>query len=104
MMNNIFDAIPEKFDAEILTRLIDNEAVKIERIVSRGHSSPDSGWYDQNENEWVMLIQGEATLAFADKPSITLCAGDFVNIPAHTKHRVDWTTSETETIWLAVHY
>lgn len=103
-MNNIFDAIPKDLEAESFQRLVENKAIKIERIVSRGHRSPDSGWYDQTENEWVMLVQGEATLAFADKPSMTLCAGDFVNIPAHTKHRVDWTTSETETIWLAVHY
>lgn len=104
MIKNIFDVIPEKFDAEIATRLIDNERVKIERIVSRGHSSPEASWYDQNENEWVMLLQGAATLAFADDTSITLQAGDFVNIPAHKKHRVAWTTPEIETIWLAVHY
>lgn len=103
-MQNIFDAIPEKLDTEIMTRLVDNKQVKIERIVSRGQRSPESGWYDQNENEWVMLLQGEATLAFADDTSITLHAGDFVNIPAHKKHRVAWTTPETETIWLAVHY
>ncbi|MDT8451413.1 MAG: cupin domain-containing protein [Gammaproteobacteria bacterium] len=103
-MKNLFEAIPENLDSELMTRLVDNDQVKIERIVSRGHRSPDSGWYDQNENEWVMLVQGEATLAFADAASMTLRAGDFVNIPAHTKHRVAWTTPETETIWLAVHY
>lgn len=103
-MNNIFDAIPKNLEAESFQRLVESKAIKIERIVSRGHHSPDSGWYDQNENEWVMLVQGEATLAFADAASITLRAGDFVNIPAHTKHRVAWTSPETETIWLAVHY
>ncbi|MDA3868832.1 MAG: cupin domain-containing protein [Gammaproteobacteria bacterium] len=103
-MNNIFDAIPKNLETESFQRLVKSDTVKIERIISRGHSSPDSGWYDQNENEWVMLVQGEATLAFADAASITLRTGDFVNIPAHTKHRVDWTTPEIETIWLAVYY
>ncbi len=103
-MNNIFDAIPKNLEAESFQQLVESNAVKIERIVSRGHCSPESGWYDQNQNEWVMLLQGEATLAFADDTSITLQAGDFVTIPAHKKHRVAWTTPETETIWLAVHY
>lgn len=103
-MNNIFDAIPTNLEAESFQRLVESNTIKIERIVSRGHHSPDSGWYDQNENEWVMLVQGEATLAFADAASITLRAGDYVNIPAHTQHRVAWTSPETETIWLAVHY
>lgn len=103
-MNNIFDAIPKNLEAESLQRLVESNTVKIERIVSRGQRSPETGWYDQNENEWVMLLQGEATLAFADDTSITLQTGDFVNIPAHKKHRVAWTTPETETIWLAVHY
>ena len=103
-MNNIFDAIPENLDTEIFEKLIDVDGVKIERIISKGHSSPDSGWHDQNKNEWVMVLQGGATLSFEDEPSIKLKAGDFFNINAHKKHKVEWTEPDIETIWLAVHY
>ena len=103
-MKNIFEAVPadladEKFDA-----LVDNDSVRIERIVSRGHTSPRSGWYDQPQNEWVMVLTGEAVLSFDDGSSVTLKHGDFIDIPAHRKHRVEWTAPGVETIWLAVHY
>lgn len=103
-MHNIFDCIPENLDAEVFERLIDGDAIRIERIISKGHSSPESGWYDQDKNEWLIVLKGEALLLFADGKSIHMKAGDFLNIPAHKKHRVDWTDPETETIWLAVHY
>jgi len=107
-MKNIFDAIPDNLEAEVVERLLEDEAVTIERIISKGHQSPASGWYDQDKNEWVMVLRGEAVLRFADesptKSSIKLKAGDFINIPAHKKHKVEWTTPDTETIWLAIHY
>ena len=103
-MNNIFDAIPENLKTEVFERLVETDDVTIERIVSKGHKSPQSGWYDQNKNEWVLVLKGEAILLFADETSITLKAGDFVDIPAHKKHRVEWTAVDVETIWLAVHY
>ena len=103
-MRNIFEAIPDNIDSEIFERLVDNENIRIERIISRGHSSPESGWYDQDRNEWVMVLKGAATLSFAEAVSVTLKTGDFIDIPAHKKHRVDWTDPSTETIWLAVHY
>ena len=103
-MSNIFRAIPDDLSAEIFEELAESKNIKIERIISKGHSSPDSGWYDQEQNEWVIVLQGEAILAFADKASVTLKAGDYINIPAHQKHKVAWTVPEQETIWLAVHF
>ncbi|MCK4675305.1 MAG: cupin domain-containing protein [Gammaproteobacteria bacterium] len=103
-MNNIFDAIPENLKTEVFERLVKTDNVKIERIVSKGHKSPKPGWYDQDKNEWVLVLKGEAVLLFADESSVNLKAGDFIDIPAHKKHRVEWTAADVETIWLAVHY
>ena len=103
-MNNIFNAIPKNLDAEVFEQLIKSDDVTIERIISKGHTSPDTGWHDQNKNEWVIILQGEAILSFEDEPSIKLKTGDFVNITAHKKHKVEWTDPDRETIWLAVHY
>ena len=103
-MNNIFDTIPKNLDKEIVESLIESDRFRIERIISKGHASPDSGWYDQDENEWVILLKGEAILLFEDESSMTLIAGDFINIPAHKKHKVTWTAPNVETIWLAIHY
>jgi len=103
-MNNIFDAIPDDVKNEIFNPLVDTNKIKIERIISKGHSSPESGWYDQDKNEWVLILKGEAILLFDDDSSIKLKTGDFINIAAHKKHRVEWTRPDSETIWLAVHY
>jgi len=103
-VNNIFDAIPKSASPEIFETLIESEDIKIERIISRGHVTPDPGWYDQDKNEWVIVLKGEALLVFADGTSLNLKTGDYINIAAHKKHRVDWTDPDTETIWLAVHY
>ena len=103
-MHNIFDCIPENLDAEVFERLIDGDAIRIERIISKGHSSPETGWYDQDNNEWLIVLKGEAILEFSEEAPIHLKTGDFINIAAHKKHRVKWTDPGTETIWLAVHY
>ena len=103
-MNNIFDAIPKNLDAEIFEQLIESEDVRIERIISKGQTSPKSGWYDQDKNEWLIVLLGAAILSFEDESSIKLKTGDFINIVAHKKHKVAWTEPEIETIWLAVHY
>ena len=103
-MNNLFANIPMDLPEELFDELAAGEGVKIERIVSRGHSSPEDGWYDQAQTEWVMVVQGKAIIGYPDKESITLAAGDYVTIPAHEKHRVEWTTPDEETIWLVVNY
>jgi cupin 2 domain-containing protein len=103
-MNNIFDAVPADLQKEVFQLLVENNDIRIERIISKGHQSPESGWYDQDKNEWVLVLRGEAILLFADETSVRLKTGDFINIAAHKKHRVEWTTPDVETIWLAVHY
>ena len=103
-MNNIFEAIPEDLTDERFEPLVESGSVRIERIISKGHTSPQSGWYEQQQNEWVMVLRGEAVLAFSDGKTVTLKDGDFVNIPARSKHKVEWTSPDVETIWLAVHY
>jgi cupin 2 domain-containing protein len=103
-MKNIFEAIPADLPEELFQSLVHNSAVRIERIVSRGHTSPPSGWYDQAQNEWVIVLKGEAVLAFEQGVAVTLKAGDFITIPAHSRHRVEWTSQDVDTVWLAVHY
>jgi cupin 2 domain-containing protein len=100
---NLFQAIPTDLPEEITHCLLSCERLKIERIVSKGHSSPPDFWYDQDQNEWVLLIAGEARLQLENE-TIHLQPGDYFNIPAHVKHRVAWTAPEHETIWLAVFY
>jgi cupin 2 domain-containing protein len=102
--NNIFDFLPENLDQEAFDLLLQSDHVKIERIVSKGHTSPESGWAVQEQNEWVMVLRGGATLCFESGDEVSLAVGSHVNIPAGTKHRVSWTTPEVETVWLAVHY
>ncbi len=101
---NIFDGIPEQLDDEIIHTLLQKGDLTIERIVSKGHVSPASGWYDQAQDEWVMVLQGSAIITFEDAAEIELNIGDHLNIPAHCKHKVSWTDPKIETIWLAVHY
>ena len=101
---NIYCAIPASSNKEIFEELFKTNNVTIERIISAGHRSPESGWYDQESNEWVLVLKGSATLAFEDQNSIDLNEGDYINIPSHTKHIVTWTAPDRETIWLAIHY
>lgn len=97
--------LPSALPAEVLTTLLDAATVRVERIESYGHASPHGFWYDQDQNEWVMVLKGEARLRFEkDDQPIEMKPGDYVNIPAHARHRVDWTTPDEPTIWLAVHY
>lgn len=102
---NLYGDIPAQLPEEVTQTLLGARRVRIERIVSRGHRSPPGFWYDQDENEWVTVLQGEARLRFADGDRVLqLSAGDHVNIPAHCRHRVEWTAEDQETVWLAVFY
>jgi cupin 2 domain-containing protein len=90
---------------EILETILQADQFKIERIISRGHVTAEGEWYDQDKNEWVLVLKGNAGLLFEGNDKIVIMkAGDFINIPAHQKHRVEWTEPEEETIWLAIHY
>jgi cupin 2 domain-containing protein len=99
LLANVWSLLPD----ELFTTLLDAPGVRIERIVSHGHASPENFWYDQPRHEWVVVLKGAARLRFEDE-TIELQPGDFLNIPAHKKHRVEWTTPDGPTIWLAVHY
>ena len=104
-MASLFDNIPVDLPDELFETICFSSNVKIERIVSKGHCSPEGFWYDQKQNEFVVVIQGSACLKFAGRDeTVSLTAGDYVNIASHVKHRVEWTDSSCETIWLAVHY
>lgn len=101
---NIYKQIPDNLGEEVFEVLEQSKAVKIERIISKGHASPGTGWYDQELNEWVLVLKGNASISFENETVIDLKEGDYINIPAHRKHRVISTSAITETIWLAIHY
>lgn len=102
---NLYRRIPDALPEEMIQTLAESRHARIERIVSKGHCSPPGFWYDQEENEWVLLVKGEARLHFeAGDRIVHLTEGGYVNIPAHERHRVEWTREDSETIWLAVFY
>jgi len=104
MKKSFFENIPEDAPEELFTELLKLNSVRIERIVSFGQSSPDGFWYDQEENEWVLLLEGSATLGFEDGSTLNLGPGDHLNIPAGQRHRVEKTDPNSRTVWLAVFY
>ena len=106
MTPNLFAGLPSAALAdEQFATILQRPGLRIERIVSTGQASPDGFWYDQEEGEWVLVLQGEARLRFADEADARhLRAGDFIDIAAHRKHRVDWTAPDQTTVWLAVFY
>ena len=99
---NIYSNIPEKLSDEIVDVIFQSEIIRIERIISDGQASPDNFWYDQEENEWVILLKGKAKIKYQDQSEQNLTEGDYIFIPSHKKHRVEWTDNNTKTIWLAV--
>ncbi|MFH6907480.1 cupin domain-containing protein [Vibrio fluvialis] len=101
---NLFETIPAELLNEQFTDLLRHHHVRIERILSKGHTSPESGWYDQDEHEWVLVLQGCGTVEFGNGESTTLNVGDYLNIPAHTRHKVCYTSPDQVTLWLAVFY
>lgn len=102
---NLFTDIPQDLPEELFETLLAAKGVRVERIVSHGQASPADFWYDQSDNEWVLLLQGAARLRFEDREQpFELIPGDHVLIPAHTRHRVDWTDPNRPTIWLAIHF
>jgi cupin 2 domain-containing protein len=102
---NLFEGSQGDVRQEIVTGLLDTPNLKIERIVSLGQCSPPRFWYDQPWAEWVLVLAGSAGLCFEGETEVrVLSPGDYVLIPAHLKHRVEWTNQDHATIWLAVHY
>ncbi len=99
---NLLQDIPADLKNEVFEVIAASESVKVERIISKGQVS--SEWYDQDQHEWVLVLQGSGELLFADGTSVRLGAGDYLNIPAHCKHKVSWTPPDEVTIWLAIFY
>ena len=102
-MANLFNLPLNLPDGELFEPLIINNSILIERIISTGQTTPAGDWYNQDKDEWVILLQGRATLSYFDGSTLTLQAGDYVLIPAHQKHRVEYTSTEPACIWLAIH-
>jgi len=101
---NIYRLPPGIEREEVVENLLIDGGVRIERIVSAGQASPEGFWYDQEQNEWVSLLQGQARLSWEDGRQQELSAGDCLLIPAHERHRVDYTSQDPPCIWLAVHF
>ena len=101
---NLFADLPARRDAEELTPLLERAGLRIVRIVSTGQASPEGFWYDQDDNEWVVVLRGRGVIEFADGRRVELAEGDHIDIPAHTRHRVAYTDPHGPTLWLAVHY
>ncbi|MDG4559849.1 MAG: cupin domain-containing protein [Candidatus Competibacter sp.] len=101
---NLLAGIPASLVAEQFDLLLQTGACRLERIVSIGHATPPGEWYDQDGDEWVVLLQGQAELRFADEDTVRLLEpGDYVWIPAHRRHRVERTSHNPPAIWLALH-
>lgn len=101
--SNLFAELPSQLPDEFFTTLLRADDLRIERIVSYGNVSPKDFWYDQPQHEWVIVLKGVARLQFEDC-MVEMKPGDFVNIPARKKHRVEWTTPDEPTVWLGVRY
>ena len=105
MTSNLFAESIGALPDEAVDTLAVSAHVRIERIVSRGHASPPGFWYDQDDHEWVAVLQGQARIAFEDRDQpVSLGPGDHLLIRAHQRHRVEFTAADRDTIWLAVFF
>ncbi|MFH1093714.1 MAG: cupin domain-containing protein [Candidatus Omnitrophota bacterium] len=104
-IGNLFEGIEGQLPEEVFETLLKTRNFRLERIVSQGQSTPKGTWLCQKQDEWVVLLSGAATLSFdADKSTLNMKPGDYVQIPANCKHRVEWTDINNKTVWLALHY
>jgi cupin 2 domain-containing protein len=104
-IENLFEGLPKGMGEEISEALLDTRHFRLERIISTGQGTPPGQWYDQDKNEWVILLEGGAGLLFeGETEACVMRPGDHIHIPAHRRHRVEWTDPEQNTVWLALHY
>jgi cupin 2 domain-containing protein len=102
---NLFAGFPVSLRAEQVDVLADTPGLRIERIISRGQVTPPGEWYDSDRDEWVAVLAGAARLRFEGEPAPrALAPGDWLRIPAHARHRVEWTDPDRATVWLAIHF
>ena len=102
-MANLLSDLPAHADEERLNDILNRPGLRIERIVSTGQASPPGFWYDQDWDEWVILLSGGAGLSIEGEPERSLAPGDYVFLPANRRHRINWTDPDMATVWLAVH-
>ncbi len=101
---NLLADLPNAAGGEVLEILLARDGLRIERIVSHDPATAAGEWYDQDDDEWVVVLQGAARIEIEGEAAPrSLTPGDFVYLPAHCRHRVTWTTLDTPTVWLAVH-
>ena len=100
---NLLRDLPSAQQEEVFESLLTRPGLKLERIVSQGQITPEGAWYDQEEDEWVLLLSGSARLAIEGEGEKDLAPGDALLLPAHCRHRVSWTDPLRPTIWLALH-
>lgn len=90
---------------EVVDLLVEHPGLRIERIVSTGQATPEGQWYDQDTDEWVLVVSGTARLRIeGEREDRVLSEGDWILLPAHCRHRVTWTRAEPPTVWLAIHF
>jgi len=101
---NLLSDIPARLDNERFDTLLARPGLRIERIVSTGQASAPGYWYDQPQDEWVCVIAGAAAILIEGEAAPrVLTSGDWLEIPAHVRHRVEWTDADEATVWLAAH-
>lgn len=103
LRGNLFVDATAPMGRERFETLLARPGARVERIVSAGQATPPGEWYDQEGEEWVVLLSGRATLRFADGTILVLAPGDWLLIPAHARHRVEATSVEPPCVWLALH-
>lgn len=104
-MDNLFAGLPATAPEELVHVLVRTPALRLERIVSTAHRTPPGEWYEQATNEWVVVLRGSAGIRFADEDDVVVMRpGDWIDIPARRRHRVEWTDPSEPTVWLALHY
>lgn len=101
-LRNLFE-IPVSENTDEFSEILAQGDIRIERIVSTGQITPEDQWYDQEVDEWVALLNGEARILFENSEEITLRKGDYILIKAHEKHRVTYTSTDPPCVWLAIH-
>ena len=109
LLGNIYRDIPFDLPDELTEKIAGSaqKGVTVERIISKGHASPPGFWYDQDKSEFVILLKGRGAILFKEQEQeqiVEMLPGDYLEIPCHTLHRVEWTSAEEETVWLAFFY
>ena len=103
-ISNIFELPKQLPQQELFEALLDRDKILIERVVSTGQITPPGEWYDQERNEWLIVLQGEGELSYENGSRIKLAVGDYLLIKAHQKHRVEYTSVKPPCIWLTIFF